>query len=150
MIKLFLLFIFCGCNNSNEIVKPTQNYTPNKDEIELAELINKYRVYNLKTPLIHINHISYKSQEHNLYMIEKGVLSHDNFKDRANNLMNVLGAVKVSENIGYNYSTPNAVLNAWINSPEHKHNLDSDYTHFGIAISVDKKGKKYYTNMFMK
>jgi uncharacterized protein YkwD len=57
----------------------------------------------------------------------------------------------VAENIAYNYSTSNSALIAWLNSPWHKENLDGDYTHFGISISVNpENGKKYYTNIFMK
>jgi len=97
-----------------------------------------------------INHISFKSQEHNTYMIENNVVNHDYFESRANNIIQVLGAVKVGENIAYNYSTPNAALASWIDSPNHKENLDGDYTHFGISISTSPTGKDYYTAIFMK
>ena len=47
--------------------------------------------------------MSYKSQEHNVYMIQNNVVNHDNFESRANNIIQVLGAVSVGENIAYNF-----------------------------------------------
>jgi uncharacterized protein YkwD len=84
-------------------------------------------------------------------MIEKNVVNHDFFYERSSNIIEVLGAIKVAENVAYNYNNANSVLNAWLNSPDHKKNLDGEYTHIGISISVNAaNGKKYYTNMFMR
>ena len=155
-MPMALVFTLISCSNDSteDVIADTNlvtNYASTTDETELARIINEYRVSVGKTPLQIVNHISYKSQEHNLYMIENNVVNHDYFESRANNIMQVLGAVRVGENIAYNYSTPNAALHAWLNSPGHKENLDGDYTHFGISISVNPtNGKKYYTNMFMK
>ncbi len=155
-MPMALVFTLISCSNdSTEDVTVDNNlvtnYNSSVDEVELARIINQYRVSVGKSELQIVNHISYKSQEHNLYMIENNVVNHDYFDSRANNIMQVLGAVRVGENIAYNYSTPNAALHAWLNSPGHKENLDGDYTHFGISISVNPvNGKKYYTNMFMK
>lgn len=127
------------------------NYNYSDDELKLAEIINDYRVANGMNALQIINHISFKSEEHNEYMIDNNVVNHDYFEARSNNIIQVLGAVKVGENIAYNFSTPNSALHAWLNSPGHKANIDGDYTHFGISITVNPEtGKKYYTNMFMK
>ena len=160
LLRLFLpmalVFTLVSCSNdSSEDLAPENklitNYNSTTDEIELARIINQYRVSIGKNQLEIVNHISYKSQEHNTYMIDNNVVNHDYFESRANNIIQVLGAVKVGENIAYNYSTPNSALIAWLNSPGHKANLDGDYTHFGISISVNPTtGKKYYTNMFMK
>jgi uncharacterized protein YkwD len=160
LLRLFmpmaLVFTLVSCSNdsTNDVSGDTQlvtNYDYTSDEVELARLINVYRVSIGKSELQTINHISYKSQEHNIYMMDNNVVNHDYFDARASNIIHVLGAVKVGENIAYNFSTPNAVLNAWKNSPGHKANLDGDYTHFGISITVDPTtGKKYFTNMFMK
>ena len=154
MVLVFSL-ISCSSDSSKAIVSEDTtlitNYYSSSDEIELARLINEYRVSVRKNELEIVNHISYKSQEHNLYMIQNNVVNHDFFDVRANNIMQVLGAIKVGENIAFNYSTPNSALYAWLNSPEHKENLDGDYTHFGLSISVNPANeKKYYTSMFMK
>ncbi|RYG26389.1 MAG: CAP domain-containing protein, partial [Chitinophagaceae bacterium] len=91
------------------------------------------------------------SEEHNEYMIANQVVNHDQFQQRANNIMEVVGAVKVNENIAYNYQQPSGALHAWLNSPGHKANIEGNFTHFGVSVSVDPTtGKKYYTNIFVK
>jgi uncharacterized protein YkwD len=64
--------------------------------------------------------------------------------------MQVLGAKSVSENIAYNYNSPQAALDAWLKSPSHKANIEGNFTHFGLSIRVSEDGKKYYTNIFAK
>ena len=126
-------------------------YDYNEVEIELAQQINDYRISIGLNALQTINHISYKSSEHNEYMIEHKVVNHDYFEERSNNIIQVLGAVKVNENVAYNYTTPAGVLHAWLASPGHKSNIEGDFTHFGISVSEDPQtGKKYYTNIFIK
>ncbi len=159
LLRLFVPFILVltlvSCSkdsqDESENLELITNYDYNAEEIDLANRINNYRESVGKNRLELINHISYKSLEHNEYMIENNVVNHDYFDSRANNIMQVLGAVRVGENIAYNFSTPNSALNAWLNSPGHKDNLDGDYTHFGISITINPtNGKRYYTNIFMK
>lgn len=84
-------------------------------------------------------------------MIANKVVNHNDFVARSENIIAVLGAKKVGENIAYNYQTAEGVLNAWLDSPSHKQNIEGDYTHFGIAVKIDAEtGKKYYTNIFAK
>lgn len=125
-------------------------YTYNQSEIEAMALINAYRVSIGLNELQQINHISYKSEEHDNYMITNNVVNHDDFVARSENIMKVLGAKSVSENIAYNYNSPQAALDAWLKSPSHKANIEGNFTHFGLSIRVSAEGKKYYTNIFVK
>lgn len=162
LLPMALLFTMLSCSSDSDSsdiqeVKQTSstalvvNYDYNSTELELADLINAHRL-SLNLPALQpINHISYKSEEHNAYMIENNVVNHDFFEERSQNLIQVLGAVRVNENVAYNYNTPQAAMNAWLNSPGHKANIEGNFTHFGISVSVDPEtGRKYYTNMFIK
>jgi uncharacterized protein YkwD len=163
LLKMFvpmaLVFTMISCSKE-EAADDTQllpseklvtEYNYNEEELALANLINEYRVSIGKSELQIVNHISYKSEEHNDYMIVRKEVNHDYFEVRSNNIIQLLGAVKVGENVAYNFSTPNAALHAWLASSGHKLNIEGDYTHFGISISTDPEtGKKYFTNMFMK
>ncbi|MBP6180514.1 CAP domain-containing protein [Flavobacterium sp.] len=127
------------------------NYAYNTSELQTMDLINAYRVSVGLNPLEKINHMSYKSEEHDYYMINNNVVNHNDFVARSENIMKVLGAKTVSENIAYNYNTPQAALNAWLASPGHKENIEGNFTHFGISIRENPvTGKKYYTNIFAK
>ncbi|KQB43644.1 Allergen V5/Tpx-1 family protein [Flavobacterium daejeonense] len=146
----------CSSDTTEETADSTssvivENYTYADNELETLKLINDYRISIGLNPLEKINHISYKSEEHDYYMIDQKAPSHDGFVDRANNIMKVLGAKTVGENIAYNFSSPQSAVNAWLNSPAHKANIEGNYTHFGISIRKDAvTGKLYYTNIFAK
>ena len=155
-IALIFTLISCTSDSVEETAtalnpKEVKNYVYQTDETKLAELINEYRASKNLSSLEIVNHISFKSEEHNEYMISRKVVNHDLFPQRSENIIEVLGAVKVNENIAYNFTTPNSVLHAWLESPAHKANIEGNFTHFGISISIDPEtGEKYYTNIFMK
>ena len=155
LLPLAIVFTMVSCSSDSEgtsadkQVVTTYNY--NETELRLVTLINDYRQSIGLNTLQVINHISYKSEEHNYYMIEKNVFNHDYFQQRSDNLIRVLGAERVGENIAYNYQTPESAFAAWLNSPAHKANIEGDYTHFGISVTTNPDtGRKYYTNMFIK
>jgi uncharacterized protein YkwD len=140
-------------NESNIVAKSAQlkSYTYSDEEVQAMALINKYRVSVGLSELKQINHISYKSEEHDHYMIANNVVNHDDFVSRSQNIIDVLGAKTVGENIAYNYNTPEAAIAAWLKSSSHKENIEGNFTHFGIAIKINAStGKKYYTNIFAK
>jgi len=136
--------------SSSTATMKVMDYSYDSSELEAMNLINTYRVSVGLNELQQINHISYKSEEHDHYMIRNNVVNHNDFVARSENLISVLGAKRVGENIAYNYNSPQSVVKAWLNSPTHKENLEGDYTHFGISIRTNPDGKKYYTNIFVK
>jgi uncharacterized protein YkwD len=125
------------------------NYSP--IELETMTLINNYRKSIGLNALEKINHVSFKSEEHDDYMIANNVVNHNDFVARSENIIKALGALRVSENIAYNYISAQGAFDAWMNSPSHKENIVGNYTHFGIAIKENPvNGRKYYTNIFVK
>ena len=138
-------------SSTTSVIAKEYNYTYSDIELETMKLINDYRVSIGLKPLEKINYISLKSEEHDYYMIDKKVASHDGFSERANSIMKELGAITVGENIAYNYKNPQTAVSAWISSLAHKENIEGDYTHFGISVREDAStGRKYYTNIFAK
>ncbi|PAB60441.1 SafA/ExsA family spore coat assembly protein [Anaeromicrobium sediminis] len=92
----------------------------------------------------------YKSQD----MINKNYFSHQSptygspFK-----MMESFGLrfSSAGENIAKGQRTPQAVMNAWMNSPGHRNNiLSKTYTEIGVGLAKDKNGVCYWTQMFMK
>lgn len=154
---LFTISTLTSCSSdSEEVATPTANttsqksYAHNATELELLDLVNEYRVSKGLNALQIIEHISYESQAHNAYMIAINAVNHDGFDQRKSNLQQVLGAVKVGENVAYGFSSPQSTLNAWIASDGHRANLEGDFTHFGLSIRQNAEGRNYYTNMFIK
>ena len=156
LLPLALAFTMISCSADDSEGTPSdsrivEEYTYDNDELQLADMINQYRESIGLNILEKINHVSYKSEEHNDYMIVNNVVNHDFFQQRSQNIIEVLGAVKVNENVAYNYMTAQGALNAWLASPGHKANIEGDFTHFGISVSINpENGRKYYTNIFVK
>lgn len=151
-IAIVFTMISCSTSETEDAAAPiVENFSYTDVELDLMSKINEHRASVGLNTLQPINHISFKSAEHNDYMISNDVVGHQKFEQRANNIKQVLGAVQVSENVAYNYQSNAGVLNAWLLSDGHKENIEGEYTHFGISIKTNPAtGKKYYTNIFMK
>ena len=126
------------------------NYDYSAIELQVAESINQYRTSKGLKSLEKINHISNVAEDHDDYMISVNTLTHALFAQREENLKATLGAVSVGENIAYNYSTAQSVVDAWLASPSHKANIEGNYTHCGISVRENAEGKKYFTNLFIR
>jgi uncharacterized protein YkwD len=120
-------------------------------ENDILILVNDYRTSIGLSSLTRLSIVSNVANSHTEYMIETGQVSHDNFSNRAETLMNNAKAKSVAENVAYGYSTAQGVLNGWLNSPDHKKIIEgSSYTHFGISTDCNTKGRNYFTQIFIK
>ncbi len=55
------------------------------------------------------------------------------------------------ENIAYGYTTPQQVMNGWMNSSGHRANiLNKGFEQIGVGIATNNKGVKYWTQMFIR
>lgn len=81
IITIVLVFTSASCSNDSKENLPQNltlitNYNSSNYEVELARLINQYRLTVGKNKLEIVNHIYYKSQEHNFHMIENNFVNH--------------------------------------------------------------------------
>jgi uncharacterized protein YkwD len=127
------------------------DYSHNEEEMTLINLINKHRIDKGLSALKVINHASYLGSKHNAYMINAKTVSHDLFMQRSDELTQLYGATYIGENVAYNYSSNKGALDAWLNSPSHKKNIEGDFTHFGLSVVKETtSGKNYITNLFIR
>ena len=142
MALLALLSFSCSTDaiDEDKIDAMSSTYVPQAKtvEVEILELINSHRINMGLTPL------------NGMSAIKGQAYGHANFYQRKNNLINNAGAISVAENVAYAFSTPESVVNAWLNSEGHKHVIEGDYTNFDISAEMDEDGKWYYTNIFIK
>ena len=123
-------------------------YSYNADETQLANLINSHRASLGLGSLALVDLISSTCEDHNAYMIASGELSHDGFSERVALLSSALGANGISENVAFNYQSGQGAFDGWLNSPGHRAAIEGSATHFGISVSADADGRKYYTAIF--
>lgn len=157
IIALLITFASCSTDNADENTPANETnfvvdneYRYSDIEQSVISKINAYRSEKGLNSLEIINHISNVSEGHDEYMISINTLTHALFAQREENLKKTVGAVFVGENVAYNYTTAESVVNAWLSSPAHKANIEGNYTHMGISIRPNSEGKLYFTNIFIR
>ncbi|MDD3723499.1 MAG: CAP domain-containing protein [Lutibacter sp.] len=136
-------------NENSEVVNAKINYTD--IESEIISLINAHRTGLGLNELGALDIVSGVADGHTEYMIEAGTISHDNFAQRAQTLMEQADAKTVGENVAYGYSSAEGVVNGWLNSEGHRKIIENpDYTHFGISTESNSENRNYFTNIFIK
>lgn len=123
--------------------------------------INAERISAGKSILIRDSQMDSLAAAHNAYLIGQanpgGVIdvNHDNAQARAN-ANAARGFTKYGENTGgiRGYATSvvaSTFVEGWVNSPGHFQNIIGDFTHTGVAVSVDTRdGTIYSTQIFAK
>ena len=154
LLALLVLSVLLSC--STESLNEDENITlelvipaTKPIEIEALELINNYRSQQGLSVLQNNNNVKAVAFTHTDYMIDNNNVSHDNFYVRKQNLVEIENARIVAENVAYGYTSAESLVNAWLNSPSHKQNLEGDYTHFDLSAEQNEDGYWYYTNIFI-
>jgi len=139
-------------NESNTIIETIDDVEYSSIETEILSLVNNHRESIGLSPLAALNIVSGVADTHTDYMIEAGVISHDNFSLRSETLMKSANAKKVGENVAYGFNSAQGVFNGWLNSSGHKAVIENPkYTHFGISTEACKEtGRNYFTQIFIE
>lgn len=120
-------------------------------ELEILDLVNNYRSERGLNELQTLDFISTIAKTHTTYMLETGLVNHDNFPERNEKLVTTVGAKNVGENVAYGYYSAQGVFDAWIASEHHREIIENDsYKHFGISTKCNTTGRNYFTQMFIK
>ena len=119
-------------------------------EVEILELINNHRLSLGLSTLSDMTLVKQVAYSHTDYMVVNNEVSHTNFYKRSDYLKANAGAIKVSENVAYGYSSAESVVKAWLKSDGHRANIEGDFTNFDLAAEKNAEGKWYYTNISIK
>ncbi|QWX84816.1 CAP domain-containing protein [Cellulophaga sp. HaHaR_3_176] len=140
----------CSTTTQDEEVAIYETVSVSTIEEEVLDLVNEYRA-SQGLNVVEFGNVAYSfAESHNEYMIEQGVISHDNFNVRSSNLTVEAKANFVSENVGKDFVTAQGVVNAWINSPTHKRVMEGDFNYTAISVKEDSNGVLYFTQLFYK
>jgi len=155
IIFLVISIFLTSCSNDEETIylesKIETKIKYSTIEKEILKLVNDYRVRKKLPSLKILNIISTVAETHSNYMVKNSKASHDNFPERQKKLFNYTSAEAVGENVAFGYISAQSVFNAWLKSESHKKIIEySEYTHFGISSKIDKSGRNYFTQIFIK
>lgn len=141
-------FISCSGEPVKEVQLPGTSSAYSTLELEILFLVNNYRNSLGHKELLRLDEISREAQFHSEHMALTKEVCHHNFGSRFKALNQKVGAQSMGENVGYGYRTPDAYLQAWITSPDHRKILEGEYTHFGISAR-EAENKSYVTLIFI-
>ena len=119
-------------------------------ELEILDLINDYRASLDLNSLRPMEIVKAQAFLHTDYMIEQNNMSHDYYFARKSFLQSKTGASRVAENVAFGFSTAQSVVDAWLNSEDHRNTIEGDFTDFDISAEQNEFGFWYYTNIFIK
>jgi uncharacterized protein YkwD len=129
---------------------PARTAGPTDREVaSFVKLMNEYRRSLGLSPLIWDSRVAAVAKAHSRDMYERDYFSHTTPEGRTT--WDRLAARRVTysragENIAWGQTTGRAVLEAWLNSPHHRENIEREgYTHHGVG-----RVGTYWTHVFIR
>lgn len=110
-------------------------------ESELIRRVNDYRVARGLNALVDSPSLRAAARAHSKHMVLHRFFSHASPEGYSpGDRLTLLGIpwTSVGENIAAGYATPQAVFDAWLASPGHRENIESEqWTHAGVGYGLD-------------
>lgn len=151
-----------SCASQNQVVQSNQVEVANDTSLALRihQKINEHRQSIGKKPLEYHKGLSQMAEKHSRYMaaktgsfnLEGDQITHYGFSSRS-----VLAKAKyripdLSENViashSANRNVENQFLRDWLNSKNHRYNLESNWVYSGVGVALDEQGRVYATQLF--
>jgi len=147
IIFLTALIFLISCEEDS--VSPNKENPSNSIEKEVHQLINAHRTGMGLDPLEWNETIATECRTHSREMANAHTINHDGFNERINKIGETISWSWAGENVAYNYSAE-AVVIAWLNSPGHKSNIESNSNLTGVGVAFDEDSVMYFTQIFIK
>lgn len=144
---LLALFSFSGCED--DAVSNNENNPSNSIETEVHRLVNEHRIGIGLLALQWDETIANECRKHSQDMANARIINHDGFNERINKIGETISWSWAGENVAYNYSAQGAVT-AWLNSPGHKSNIESNSNLTGVGVAFDEDSVIYFTQIFIR
>lgn len=115
---------------------------------KVVELVNAERAKNGLSPLTVRNDLAEYAQLRSTEIVDKFAHERPNGSNPLTYVMGLSGIHAAGENIAWGQSSPEAVMNAWMNSDGHRKNiLSSMYTTIGVGC-YRSGGRLYWVQIF--
>lgn len=120
-------------------------------EREVFDLVNQIREENGLEPFVYNETLADTARAHSQDMIDRAFFDHTNPDgDDPFDRMEANGVTywMAAENIAAGYTTPEAVVEGWMNSPGHRANILSDCEELGVGLALGGSMGYYWTQCF--
>jgi uncharacterized protein YkwD len=147
-------------SGGHPLVSPSADLHVQAFETELIRLVNVYRVSKGLSALQDEAEIRDVARAHSEHMIVHGFFGHSSPEGLSPaDRLDEAGVAwsGVGENLAAGYGSPQAVFDAWLLSPEHRQNIESEtWTHTGVGYALDSVSPDsgsplhYWTQTFLR
>jgi uncharacterized protein YkwD len=142
---LFAIFAISCFSESNK------NVFEEKIENEIVALVNQHRKSKGLNPFVISDVINQEAKIHSSNMASRRVrFGNDGFNRRTSAIKDEIGGQSFSENVAYGHTSALTAFKSWLNSANHKKNIEGDFTHIGVGVSQASNGTLYFTQIFVK
>jgi len=126
-------------------------------EREIFDLVNQHRISMGLNAFEWNETIAQQCRNHSNNMKSGSIpIGHDGFEQRFANIRDVVSVTSIAENVAffntglYGSSSPaSLIFNGWVDSAEHRVNIDGDFNLTGVGVAKD--GSEYYcTQIYVK
>ena len=149
VLSFLSIFFIVGCEDDS-VTTDNQSGTPsNSVEAEVHRLVNLHRT-GMGLPALEWNEIiANECRQHSQEMANAHTINHDGFNERIRKIGETISWGWAGENVAYNYSAE-SVVTAWLNSPGHKSNIESNSNLTGVGVAFDEDSVIYFTQIFIR
>lgn len=131
------------------IIQPTTEVSAM--EMDILHLVNEHRAGLNLEPLAFYAPIQTASQQHSNNMAMGSVpFGHAGFSERANRLVKALHGSAAAENVAIGQRSAQEVVQSWLNSAQHRQNIEGDFNLTGISAVRDRNSDWVFTQLFIK
>ncbi len=149
ILFFLILFLTTGCED-DPVTSDNNNGSPsNSVEAEVHRLVNLHRTGMGLAALDWNETIAVECRQHSQEMANAHAINHDGFNERINKIGETISWNWAGENVAYNYSAE-SVVEAWLNSPGHKSNIESNSNLTGVGVAFDEDSVMYFTQIFIR
>ena len=148
LMVLALSIVQSAKANPNKDISAIDNST----QQAILVYVNEYRVKHHLKPLKMNTRMSEEAAKHSRDMATHSIpFGHQYFDKRIHKLFAEIQQCQGgAENVAYNYKDAKDVVTNWLTSRGHRRNIEGNYNLTGIGIARDKKGKIYFTQIFLR
>lgn len=151
LLALLAVVMVAGCKES-----PSEPSSGTFGDIEQSvhRKVNEYRASKGLAALTFDENIAAQARTHSREMAAgRRPFSHDGFDERVTAINGLMHVQAAAENVAFNngFADPAAeAVDDWINSADHRTNIEGGYNATGIGVGKGADGAYYFTQLFIQ
>ena len=152
---IFFLGILFSCSrsiSSSIAAKPADEISSGSMEKDILGYVNQHRRSIGLSILQMVDVAAQQAYNHSKNMaLRKTGFGHNGFDQRMLVISKTVGSISASaENVAYGELSAAEVVKVWLNSPNHKKNMEGSYMYTGIGVYKDRQGTIFFTQIFYR